>query len=461
MKTINPDIFRESDIRGLVATDLTLDFMECIGKAIGTLLRKEGGRTLTLGQDVRPSSTDILHAVMAGILSTGCDIIAIGMIPTPVAYFSEHHFNTDGGVIITGSHNPSEFNGVKISIRKNSIYGKKIRELYRMIVQQDFISGRGRVESREVVESYIQNICSKIHFSKPIRTVVDGGNGCFGLVGPELLRRLGIEPFELFCEPDGTFPNHHPDPTTVKNLKTLRANVIERKADVGIGFDGDVDRIGVIDDKGDIIWGDYLLILFARHVLNQHPGASIIGDVKCSQNLFQDIKNRGGIPVMTATGHSLIKKKMRETGALLAGEMSGHIFFSDDYYGYDDALYAACRLLQILSDSKQKLSELLVDLPKTFYTPEIRIECPDHEKFHIVEEIARYFKSRFDVIDIDGIRINFPDGWALIRASNTQPVLVLRIEAQTKERLDEFQSLLNDRLMLFDCLTGTNIFFED
>ena len=263
---------------------------------------------------------------------------------------------------------------------------------------------------------------------------------------------MGIEPFELYCEPDGTFPNHHPDPTTKKNLEELRKKVLIENADVGVGFDGDVDRIGVVDDNGDIIWGDYLLILFARYILSKSPGATIVGEVKCSQNLFQDIRSRGGIPVMTSAGHSLIKKKMRDTGALLAGEMSGHIFFADDYYGYDDAIYAACRLFQILAQSDMKLSELLTDLPKTYYTPEIRIDCPDNQKFRIVEEVAGYFKSRFEVLEVDGARINFEDGWAIVRASNTQPVLVLRFEAQTAQRLNEYQELLFQRLEQYDCI---------
>lgn len=451
-KTLNLEIFRESDIRGLVEEDLTPEFVLSLGKAIGTLLRRMGGKTITLGRDVRPSSYQISYILEKGILSTGCNVIDIGTIPTPVFYFSQFHFNCDGGVMVTGSHNPAAFNGFKISINKNSIYGETIQELYRIIFEEDFESGRGRREAREIKEAYLQTLQEKFQFSRPIKMVVDGGNGCFGLVGPELLQRLGIEPIEIFCEPDGTFPNHHPDPTIEKNLKDLRQRVKEENVEVGIGFDGDVDRIGVIDDQGNIVWGDHLLILFSRHILKRYPGATIVGEVKCSQNLFQDIKNRGGIPVMAAAGHSLIKKKMRETGALLAGEMSGHIFFADQYYGYDDAIYAACRLLQILDGSNKRLSELLIDLPKTFYTPEIRIDCPDQEKFKIVKELKKYFTSRFDVVDIDGIRINFPDGWALVRASNTQPVMVLRFEAQSKDRLKEIQELVSDKLAKYDCI---------
>lgn len=449
-KAINIEIFRESDIRGLVDEDLTPEFVLSLGKAIGTLLRRMGGKTITLGRDVRPSSYQISYILEKGILSTGCNVIDIGTLPTPVSYFSQHYFNCDGGVMVTGSHNPSEFNGFKISINKNSIYGEKIRELHRIILKKDYETGRGWHEAREIKEAYLQTLFDKFQFSRPLKLVVDGGNGCFGLVGPELLWRLGLEPVELFCEPNGTFPNHHPDPTIEKNLVDLRSSVIQEKAEIGIGFDGDVDRIGVIDDQGDIVWGDHLLILFARDILKRHPGATIVGEVKCSQNLFQDIKDKGGIPIMSAAGHSLIKKKMRETRALLAGEMSGHIFFADKYYGYDDAIYAACRLLQILSDSKTKLSELLVDLPKTYYTPEIRIDCPDQEKFRVVKEMGDYFRSRYNVIEIDGVRINFPDGWALVRASNTQPALVLRFEAQSQSRLKEFQKLLKDRLVLCD-----------
>ena len=450
--TINPEIFRESDIRGLVNEDLTPEFVKSLGKAIGTLLRRMGGRTLTLARDIRPSSYQISYILGKGILSTGCNIIDIGTIPTPVSYFSQYYLDCDGGVMITGSHNPAAFNGFKISIAKNSLYGETIRELYRIILNQDYESGKGWHEAREIKEAYIQNIKDRIQISKPIKTVVDGGNGCFGLIGPELMGRLGLDPIEIFCEPDGTFPNHHPDPTTEENLRSLKTKVLQENAEVGIGFDGDVDRIGVIDDRGNIVWGDHLLIIFARHILNRHPGATIVGEVKCSQNLFQDIKNKGGVPVMTSSGHSLIKKKMRETGALLAGEMSGHIFFADEYYGYDDAIYAACRLLQILDGTHIKLSELLIDLPKTFYTPEIRIECPDQQKFKIADDIAKQFRGRFDINETDGARIDFSDGWALIRASNTQPALVLRFEAQSEARLKELQELMNERLARFDCI---------
>ncbi|MBC8285689.1 MAG: phosphomannomutase/phosphoglucomutase [Nitrospinae bacterium] len=451
-KNLNPEIFRESDIRGLVKEDLAPEFVQSLGKAIGTLLRRMGGKTLTLGRDVRPSSYQISYILEKGILSTGCNVIDIGTIPTPLSYFSQYHLDCDGGVMITGSHNPAAFNGFKITIKKNSIYGKTIRELYRIILENDFETGKGWHEAREIKEAYLQTLQDKFHFSRSIQMVVDGGNGCFGLVGPELLGRLGMEPVEIFCEPDGDFPNHHPDPTVEKNLVDLIQRVKDENAEIGIGFDGDVDRIGVIDDKGDIMWGDHLLTLFSRHILKRHPGATIVGEVKCSQNLFNDIKEKGGIPIMTAAGHSLIKKKMRETNALLAGEMSGHIFFADDYYGYDDAIYAACRLLEILDNSKERLSELLIDLPKTFYTPEIRIDCPDQEKFGIVKELAKYFTPKYNVVDIDGIRINFPDGWALIRASNTQPVLVLRFEAESKARLKEIQELISEQLARFDCI---------
>ena len=447
---INPNIFREYDIRGVVGEDLTPDNVELIGKAIGSYIRRNGGKTLTVGRDMRQSSVDFRDALTKGLLSTGCDVIDIGLVPTPVSYFSLHQLQPDGGVMITGSHNPSDFNGFKISQGQHSLYGEKIQHLRELIENSDFEAGKGQQKQTEVLESYMEKVKSIINISRPVKVVVDGGNGCFGITGPELLKRLGMEIVELYCEPDGNFPNHHPDPTVAENLTDLIAKVKSEKAELGIGFDGDADRIGLVDEKGNIIWGDQLLILLARDLLKKHPGATVVGEVKCSQNLFQDIQKHGGTAVMAPAGHSLIKKKMRETGALLAGEMSGHICFSDNYYGYDDAIFAACRVLEIVAASDKKLSEMLSDVPVTAYTPEIRIDCPDDKKFHIVAELTEFFRNKYDVVDIDGVRINLDDGWALIRASNTQPVLVLRFEANTEARLKEIMRMVHDQMKKFE-----------
>ena len=352
--------------------------------------------------------------------------------------------------MITGSHNPPEFNGFKISHRLHSLYGKRIQELRELIERNDFESGSGTLVQKNILQDYVQDICDSINISRPVKVVVDGGNGCFGIVGPELLKRAGADITELYCEPDGNFPNHHPDPTVAKYLVDLIAKVKEEGAELGIGFDGDADRIGVVDDKGNILWGDQLLMLFARDLLKRKPGATIVGEVKCSQNLFKDIERHGGTAVMSAAGHSLIKKKMQETNALLAGEMSGHVCFADEYYGFDDAIYAACRILRIVASSEMKISEMLADVPKTASTPEIRVDCPDDRKFEIVRELTESFREHYDVIDIDGVRINFENGWALIRASNTQPVLVLRFEANTADQMDEIVSIIRSAMSRYE-----------
>jgi len=439
---INPQIFREYDIRGIVGKDLTSESVTSIGKAIGTYIRRGNGKNMVLGRDVRSSSVEFCNILSKALNSTGCNVIDIGMVPTPVLYFALHHFNADGGVMITGSHNPPEFNGFKISQGFHSLYGEKVQELKGLIEVNDFEVGTGNTQQQPVLAEYMEKICSILEIPRKIKVVVDGGNGCFGIVGPELLKKLGQTPIELFSEPDGTFPNHHPDPTVSENLTDLIEKVRLENAELGIGFDGDADRIGVVDEKGNILWGDQLLTIFARDILSRNPGATIVGEVKCSQNLYKDIKKQGGLPVMAAAGHSLIKNKMRETGALLAGEMSGHICFADNYYGFDDAIFAACRVLQIVAQSNTKVSEMLADLPETAYTPEIRINCPDDQKFKIVRELTEVFREKYEVIDIDGVRVNFDDGWALIRASNTQPVLVLRLEAVTKERLKELIAVI-------------------
>ncbi len=443
---MKPEIFREYDIRGLVEQDLQPENVELIGKAIGTYFRRAGKKTLALGWDIRESSREFRVILTRALNSTGCDVIDIGMVPTPVAYFSLHHLKPDGGVMITGSHNPPEFNGFKISFEQHSLYGEKIQELKALIENNDFETGGGVAAQAAVKHADRDHSQSIINISRPLKVVVDGGNGCFGICGPDLLRKVGVDAIEQFCEPDGTFPNHHPDPTVAKYMQPLMDRVKQENADIGIGFDGDADRIGVVDNKGTLLWGDQLLILYARDVLKRHPGTAIVGEVKCSRNLYEDIKKHGGQPHMSAAGHSLIKKKMRETSALLAGEMSGHMCFADNYFGFDDALYAACRILEIVANSDQSLSEMLADLPVMHNTPEIRIECPDNLKFEIVRTITESFRAKNDVIDIDGVRVEFPDGWALLRASNTQPVLVLRFEATSESKLQEYQNLFAEAL---------------
>jgi len=449
-ETINPQIFREYDIRGLVDKDLTPDSTERIGKGIGTYIRRNGGKTLTVGYDMRGSSIPFRDSLIRGLNSTGCDVIDIGLVPTPVAYFSLYHLKPDGGVMITGSHNPPEFNGFKISHGLHSLYGDRIQELRRLINLNEFEFGVGKLSHANILEDYLQCVSSSVNISRSVKVVVDGGNGCFGIVGPKLLKQIGANITELYCEPDGNFPNHHPDPTVAKYMVDLIDKVKEEGAELGIGFDGDADRIGIVDEKGNMLWGDQLLMLFARDILKRNPGATVVGEVKCSQTLFKDIEEHGGTAVMSAAGHSLIKKKMQETNALLAGEMSGHICFADSYYGFDDAIYAACRILKIVSSSKLKVSEMLLDVPKTAATPEIRVDCPDDRKFEIVRELTESFSKKYDVINIDGARVNFDKGWALIRASNTQPVIVFRFEANNAERLDEIISLVRKAMSKYE-----------
>lgn len=367
----------------------------------------------------------------------------------PVSYFAQHYFQSDGGVIITASHNPASFNGFKISLNRECLQGADIQTLRHLAESGDFETGSGSLREGDAIEPYVAHLLGTLNIARPVKVAVDGGNGCFGIVGPRVLRQLGQEPWELYTEPDGTFPNHHPDPTLPENLTDLIACVQQEGAELGIGFDGDMDRIGVVDEKGTIVWGDRFMILFARDLLKRHPGACILGEVKCSQSLFDEIKKSGGQPEMTAVGHSLIKKKMKETGALLAGEMSGHIFFADEFFGFDDALYAACRLLRILAESPLSLSQMLEDIPATVTTPEIRIDCADETKFEVVENIRQHFNGRYDLVDIDGIRMNFGDGWALVRASNTQPALTLRFEAGTAERLQEIRGIIEEPLARF------------
>ena len=445
--SINPQIFREYDVRGIVGRDLTPDAIELLGQGYGTYVARHGVRTISLGYDARLSSPEFCEAITRGIVSTGVNVIQVGLVATPVLYFSMFHLDVDGGVMITGSHNPPEFNGFKLGLGKTTIYGEEIQAVLHVIQAGQFERGQGSVTHQDVGSAYVDEVVRRMgRIARPLRIVCDAGNGTGGLFGPQMLRRIGAEIIELYCDVDGRFPNHHPDPTIPEALKDLIARVQETGAAFGVAWDGDADRIGVVDGRGQVVWGDQLMMLFSREVLAHRPGAPIIFEVKCSQGLVEEIERLGGQPVMYRTGHSLIKSKMKEMHAPLAGEMSGHIFFSDEYLGYDDALYASCRFARMLAAQDKPLSALLDELPRYYATPETRVDCPDDKKFGIVDEITRFFKARYPVIDIDGVRILFGDGWGLLRASNTQPVLVMRFEARTPERLLEIQRLVVDRL---------------
>lgn len=446
MIRINPQIFREYDIRGIVGDDLNEEIIEGIGKAYGTYMRKAGKKRASLGRDCRLSSPSLAEATSRGITSTGVDVVDIGMVTTPMVYFSLFNLDVDGGVMITASHNPSEYNGVKLCVGKEALFGEEIQNIRRIAEGGDFARGSGSFEATSVMDKYLRFLRQNVGIKPGIRVGIDCGNGTAGIIAPKILKEFGCEVTEFYVTPDGRFPNHHPDPIVEENLRDLINAVREEKLDLGIGFDGDADRIGVVDEHGNMVWGDMLLTIFARDVIAQIPRAKIIGEVKSSTRLFQEIDKLGGEPIMWKVGHSLMKNKMKVEGAVLAGEMSGHMFFGDKFFGYDDAVYAALRLLEIISKTGKKVSQLLEGVPPAFSTPEIRVECPDEIKVHLVEKVKEEFKKEYKVIDIDGVRIEFPDGWGLIRPSNTQPALVLRFEARTKERLEEIRFLIERTL---------------
>ena len=443
---MNRSIFREYDVRGLVEQDLQPDLVVKLGRAVGTYAAQRGVKTMTLGRDCRLSSPALSAGIKDGLLASGIDVIDIGTCATPVLYFSVRHLETGGGVMVTGSHNPPEFNGFKICVGPDTIYGEEIQALRDLIERGAFRSGSGRASSRDITKAYLDTLYENVTVRPGLRVVLDGGNGVGGTFAVPLFERFGCELTCLYADMDGRFPNHHPDPTVPENLRDLIVQVRRTKADVGIAFDGDADRIGVVTDQGDILWGDELLLLFSRFILKDRPGAAIIGEVKCSQRLYDDIAARGGRPIMWKAGHSLIKGKMKEEKAVLAGEMSGHLFFADRYFGYDDAIYAAARVLEILSRTDEKLSDILADVPKTVTTPEIRIDCPDEIKFDVVRDVTEVFRKSHRIIDTDGVRILFPDGWGLIRASNTQPVLVLRFESSTADMLERIRAVTEAEL---------------
>ena len=449
---ISGQIFRQYDIRGIVGQDLTTRVAHGVGRAFAAYMARQGVEgTVAIGRDNRPSGTALRDALVRALTESGVDVVDIGVVPTPLLYWSLHNLPVVAGIQITGSHNPPEYNGFKLSLGKAALYGDSIQELYALLQGGSFPAGSGEVREVQVIDRYVDDIVKRTApLSRKLKVVCDCGNGVGALVAPQLLDRLGVEWTGLYCVSDGTFPNHHPDPTVPENLVDIIAKVRETGADVGVAFDGDADRIGVIDEHGEIIWGDRLLIIYARDALTRTgPGKPIIFDVKSSQSLPDAIGKAGGKPVMWKTGHSLIKEKMRELGAPVAGEMSGHMFFTEGFYGHDDALYGAARLLRIIADSGKSVSELLADVPDFLSTPEIRVDVPEEIKFELVEEAARHFRATHDVIDVDGVRVLFGDGWGLIRASNTQPVLVLRFEARSEARLhairDEMEGWLRSK----------------
>ena len=448
---LNPQIFREYDIRGIAGTDLTEEIYERLGQAIVAYTRgKRKNNCFVVAHDGRLTSRSYAHAVMDGITGAGVNVIDIGQAPTPLCYFGLFTLPVDGGVMITASHNPKEYNGMKVAVGTSTIHGEEIQKLYRVALGDAFPKARKpvTVTRMDLLPKYLARVARGIHVKRRLKVVVDAGNGASGPVGVPLYEQLGCEVIPLYCDVDGRFPNHHPDPTVPKNLTKLIATVKRTGADCGIGFDGDGDRIGVVNEKGEVIFGDKLLILFARHILKAEPGATIISEVKGSRTLYADIEAHGGKAIMWRTGHSLIKAAMKKFNAQLAGEMSGHMFFKHRWYGFDDAVYAGARLLEILGGTKKPLSELLGDVPKTYVTEEIRIEPDEARKFEIVKQATRYFKDDLGlkVITIDGARIEFDDGWGLLRASNTSPVLVMRCEADTPKRLKQIQQLIEKKV---------------
>ena len=455
-------LFREYDIRGIVGKELTEDMAERIGCAYGSRAIRAGAKAVAVGRDGRTSAMQMRAALLKGLLGCGLDVVDIGVCPTPLLYYALFTLPVGGGVMITASHNPPEYNGFKLCLGKDSMHGEAIQTLKADIDRGRFETGRGTVTEHPIIPDYLAFIRKSFAHVKAssLHVVVDCGNGMGGLVGPEALRLLGCRVTGMYEDVDGRFPNHDPDPTVTANLQDLIKKVRETKADIGIAYDGDADRIGAVDEHGDILWGDRLLVLYARDILARKPGSTVISEVKASQSLYDDVRRRGGKPVMWKTGHSLIKAKMKTEKAALAGEMSGHMFFADRYFGYDDAVYASCRLIEILARAGKPLSALLTDLPATSVTPEIRVDCPDTVKFDLVKRVTASLVARAksgpadqlpglairDVITIDGIRVVFEDGWGLIRASNTQPALVLRFEASSPDRLAAIRNMVETEL---------------
>jgi phosphomannomutase/phosphoglucomutase len=448
--SVNPLIFRQYDIRGLAEQDLTDDTTRLIGQAFATYVQEHGSDQVLVGRDNRLSSDRLRDALVSGLMAGGCRVIDLGLVVTPMLYYARVFFNIDGGVMITGSHNPPDENGFKLACGDGTIYGDEILSLHEMIAGGRLRSGSGSRREQSITGPYLAMLKEKITMGhRRLRVVVDCGNGTASLFAEEILRAWGCEVMPLYCESDGSFPNHQPDPVKTANLADLRRTVRQEGADLGLAFDGDADRIGVVDELEQVIWGDKLMCLYWREILDRHPQALAIIEVKCSQALVDEVTRLGGRPLFYKTGHSLIKAKMRETGAVFTGEMSGHMFFADEYYGYDDAFYAAGRLLRILSHSSNTLSESLANIPVYYATAETRVPCADDVKFDIVGKLVDHFRRSFQVVDVDGVRVLFPDGWGLVRASNTQPVLVARCEAKTPEGLERICGIMKQAMLQY------------
>ncbi len=439
---MNPHVFREYDIRGHAERDFGDSFVRALGLSLGTFFAKRGLKRVGIGRDCRLSSPRLHGALCAGLIETGLQLVDIGVGPTPLLYFAVHELDLDGGVQITGSHNPPDENGFKMMVGKGSLYGDDIEELRTVMENERFHrAGGGAIETIDPTPAYVKRAQEDIQLGRrDIRFAIDAGNGAGGPLALQTTKALGLDPVAMLCDMDGTFPVHHADPTEPETLEMLIDRVVKDGLELGFAYDGDADRVGVVDARGEVIWGDRLMIILSRALLKNHPGATIIGEVKCSQTMYDDIEAHGGRGVLWKTGHSLIKTKMKEEKALLAGEMSGHIFFADRYYGFDDAIYATLRILEIVSRSDLPLHEMLADVPQTFATPEIRVDCEDARKFELVQQIVDHYRPTHELIDIDGARIQFEGGWALVRASNTQPVLVLRFEADTESGLESIRS---------------------
>jgi len=443
---MNPTIFREYDIRGVAGSDFDEGFAYVLGRAVGSRLRARHPDitpAIAVGRDCRLTSDAYAAELIRGLVETGVDVLDIGMCPTPLMYFALYELPVHGGLEVTASHNAAEYNGLKVCLGHEAIYGDAITSLRTEIERGDFAQGAGKVTKHEIVPRYMAYCREQFGvLPRKLKVVVDAGNGAGGHIGPDIMRALGVEVIELYCDPDGRFPNHHPDPTVPENLADLIRTVDAGKADVGIAYDGDADRIGVVAPGGTILWGDELLVIFAREILARRPGAVVISEVKCSQRLFDDVTKHGGKPIMWKAGHSLIKAKMRETGAAVGGEMSGHMFFADGFLGYDDAIYASCRLLDILARTTGGVLDLLAGLPPAFNTPEIRVDCPDDLKFAVTARVRERLRRDHPVNEVDGVRVSFDDGWGLVRASNTQPALVLRFEASSAAKCAEHRAFV-------------------
>jgi phosphomannomutase/phosphoglucomutase len=452
---LNPHIFRAYDVRGRVGIDINPDVFRSVGRAYATLLRRRGGRTIAVGQDNRLSSVELKAGFIEGVRAAGVDVVDVGLVTTPILYFATAHWRLDGGATITGSHNPIDYNGVKmVWAGAAPLAEAEIQSLRRLIIDGDYATGRGTLGTRDPREDYFTTVERLVTIGRRLTVVADAGNGVAGLYGPALLRRLGCEVVELHCESDGRFPNHLPDPEDPANVVDLQAKVREVAADVGVAWDGDADRVGIVDERGRRHEADLVLVLLARDLLTRHPGAKIVFDVKSSQLLVDDIKRHGGVPVMWKTGHSHLKRKMRDDGILLGGEVSGHMFFAEDYYGVDDGILAACKLLAIAARAEEPLSRLFDSVPHLQATPELKAPCPDSEKFRLMEELVAELRQRYDIIDIDGARVLFPGGgWGLVRASNTNPYLTLRFEAASEREIEQMKRALYDALRRYPFVT--------